>query len=30
MTDDEMTIKNINVLERSLDKIVDLLDKIED
>jgi hypothetical protein len=30
MTDDEMTIKNIKVLEKWTDKIVDLLDKIED
>jgi hypothetical protein len=30
MAEDDATIKNLGVLERSLDKIVDLLDKIED
>jgi cell fate (sporulation/competence/biofilm development) regulator YlbF (YheA/YmcA/DUF963 family) len=30
MTDDDATIKNLNALERLLDKIVDLLDNIED
>jgi Zn-dependent oligopeptidase len=30
MVEDDATIKNLNALERSLDKIVDLLDNIED
>jgi len=30
MAEDDATIKNLGVLERSLDKIVDLLDSIED
>jgi CII-binding regulator of phage lambda lysogenization HflD len=30
MTDDDATIKNLNALEKLLDKIVDLLDNIED